>query len=88
MIFFGPRHAKTCLRAFAESVGPDQPAHGYINLNILDTGHLVSLFLWLDHTFLSSKAYFERFEFYHTSTVFLILSSIGHMQAQIHLSWG
>ena len=24
---FGPSHAKTCLRAYAESGGPDQPAH-------------------------------------------------------------
>ena len=23
----GPRHAKTCLRAYADSKGPDQPAH-------------------------------------------------------------
>ena len=29
-ISYGPRHAKTCLSAYADSEGPDQPAHPHI----------------------------------------------------------
>ena len=27
LLVYGPRHARTCLRAYTDSEGPDQPAH-------------------------------------------------------------
>ena len=39
----GSRHAKTCLRAYEDSEGPDQPAHPRSLIRVFAVRNIVSL---------------------------------------------